>query len=244
MRDKFSRVRHGASGGSSTGSGRGMSASRPQRGKEHPARLKTGLRVDTIDSDETYMSHMGHSNTIQGLARARIIAAATRIWSADPSAALETVATEAAVGRATLHRYFPARADLLRAAAIDGILTLDDALANAGLDEQQAVDALRSATSILVRFGDRLHFVLMAGELLGDAAVTEVELRVDARLHRLLDRAVVERVLRADVPKVWRFRAIEALVYAAWTAVAEGELAANDAPGLVFVTMIRGLGAS
>jgi AcrR family transcriptional regulator len=166
-------------------------------------------------------------------ARGRLIAAATRIWSADPSAPLESVASEAAVGRATLHRYFPARADLLRAAAIDGILTLDEALANAGLTEQPAAEALRALSAILV---------LRAGELLGDAAVTEVERRVDARLHRVLDRAVAEGVLRADVPKAWRFRVIEALVYAAWTAVADGELAVNDAPGLVHDAMLRGLG--
>ena len=187
------------------------------------------------------MSQMGHDR--QRLdARGRLIAAATRIWSADPSAPLDSVASEAAVGRATLHRYFPARADLLRAAAIDGILTLDEALADAGLTEQPAAEALRTMSAILVRFGDRLHFVLMAGELLGDAAVTEVERRVDARLHGVLDRAVAHGVLRADVPKAWRFRVIEALVYAAWTAVAEGELAANDAPGLVHDAMIRGLG--
>jgi hypothetical protein len=135
-----------------------------------------------------------------------------------------------------------ARADLLRAAAIDGILTLDEALANAGLTEQPAAEALRALSAILVRSGDRLHFVLMAGELLGDAAVTEVERRVDARLHRVLDRAVAEGVLRADVPKAWRVRVLEALVYAAWTAVADGELAVNDAPGLVHDAMLRGLG--
>lgn len=187
---------------------------------------------------------MGQKNIDQSPARARILAAATKTWSADPSAPLETVASEAAVGRATLHRYFPARADLLRAAAIDGILTLDEALASAGLAEQAPADALRTMTDILVRFGDRLHFVLMAGDLIGDAAVAEVERRVDRRLHALLDRAVAAGTLRADVPKAWRFRVIEAIVYAAWTAVAEGELAGNDAPGLVYDAMMRGLGAS
>lgn len=187
---------------------------------------------------------MGQEHIIGSAARARIIAAATRIWSADPSAPLDAVANEAAVGRATLHRYFPARADLLRAAAIDGILTLDEALATAGLADHAPADALRTMTDILVRFGDRLHFVLIAGDLLGDAAVAEVERRVDTRLHALLDRAVTDGTLRADVPKAWRFRVIEAIVYAAWSAVAEGDLAANDAPGLVYDAMMRGLGTS
>lgn len=191
---------------------------------------------------------MRQTDTIPSTARRRIIAAATSIWSADPSAPLETVAAEAAVGRATLHRYFPSRADLLRAAAIDGILTLDDALAaalaDASLTEQAPAAALRTMTNTLVRFGDRLHFVLMAGELLNDAAIAEVELRVNTRLHGVLDAAVAGGLLRADVPRAWRFRAIEAMVYAAWTAVAEGELAVNDAPGLVYDAIMHGLGTA
>ena len=104
-------------------------------------------------------------------------------------------------------------------------------------------DALVTMVEILVHFGDRLHFVLVAGELLGDPAITAAEAEVDARLQGVLDNAVVAGVLRSDVPRAWRFRAIEALVYAAWTAVAGGELAPLDAPGLVYDTLIRGLGA-
>ncbi len=95
-----------------------------------------------------------------------------------------------------------------------------------------------------MRCGDQLHFVaLVAGELLGDPDVTEAERHVDARLQLVFDEAVDAGVLRSDVPKAWRFRAIEALVYAAWTTVAGGELAPLDAPGLVYDTLIRGLGA-
>ncbi len=185
---------------------------------------------------------MRATNTTPATNRARIIAAATSIWSADPSAALDLIAVEAGVGRATLHRYFPARADLLRAAAVEGIAAVDAALERAELPARSHHDALVTMVEILVRFGDRLHFVLVAGELLGDPDVTAAESHVDARLQRVLDDAVAAGVLRRDVPKAWRFRAIEALVYAAWTAVADGELAPLDAPGLVYDTLIRGLG--
>ncbi len=186
---------------------------------------------------------MRHDTIAATGSRGRIIAAATRLWSANPSAALELVAAEAGVGRATLHRYFPARTDLLRAAALDGIGALDAALDQAQLKDRSHHDALVTVVEILVRFGDQLHFVLVAGELLGDPEVSAAERLVDARLQLVLDEAVAAGVLRSDVPKVWRFRAIEALVYAAWTAVASGELAPLDAPGLVYDTLIRGLGA-
>jgi AcrR family transcriptional regulator len=185
---------------------------------------------------------MRHRDSDKASNRARIIAAATAVWSQDPSAPLEAIAAEAGVGRATLHRYFPARADLLRAAAIEGITALDAALDQAQLPDRSHHDALVTMVEILVRFGDQLHFVLVAGELLGDPDVTAAEHQVDARLQLVLDAAVAAGVLRSDVPKAWRFRAIEALVYAAWTAVAGGELAPLDAPGLVYDTLIRGLG--
>jgi TetR/AcrR family transcriptional repressor of mexCD-oprJ operon len=174
--------------------------------------------------------------------RARIVAAAIRVWSADPSAPLDLVASEAGVGRATLHRYFPGRADLLRAAALEGITALDAALQSAQLPGRAHHDALATMLAILVQFGDRLHFTLVAGELIGDAEVSAAEAEVDARLGLVLERAVEGGLLRAGVPTAWRFRAIEAMVYAAWTAVASGELAAQDAPGLVYDTVIRGLG--
>lgn len=192
---------------------------------------------------ETILSRMRHTNVAPETNRTRLIAAATRIWSRDPSAPLEAIAVEAGVGRATLHRYFPARADLLRAAAVEGIAALDGALEQAQLQDRSHHDALVTMVEILVRVGDQLHFVLVAGELLGDPAVTAAERQVDARLQRVLDNAVAAGVLRSDVPRAWRFRAIEALVYAAWTAVAGGELAPLDAPGLVYDTLIRGLGA-
>lgn len=186
---------------------------------------------------------MRHRDSEKTSNRARIIASATSVWSQDPSAALETIAVDAGVGRATLHRYFPARADLLRAAAVEGIAALDGALVQAQLPARSHHDALVTMVEILVHFGDRLHFVLVAGELLGDPAITAAEAEVDARLQGVLDNAVAAGVLRSDVPRAWRFRAIEALVYAAWTAVAGGELAPLDAPGLVYDTLIRGLGA-
>lgn len=173
----------------------------------------------------------------------RIVDAATRVWAANRSASLERVAVEAGVGRATLHRLFPARADLIRAATLTGIAALDDALTAAGLGDGAQPDDFSRLIGVLVRAGDQLHFTLVAAELLDDPEVRAAEAIVDARLHMLLDGATRAGVLRADIPRVWRFRAIEALVYAAWTAVAEGDLAPNDAPALVLNTILRGLGA-
>jgi AcrR family transcriptional regulator len=193
--------------------------------------------------NETLLSHMRQQKTAKSANRSRLITAATRVWAADPSAGLDVIAQEAGVGRATLHRHFPARADLLRAAAIEGIEALDAALIAAEFATRTQHDGLVTMVEILVQFGDQLHFVLVAGELVGDADVAAAEQRVDSRIDAVLAAAVAAEILRSDVPPAWRFRAIEALVYAAWTGVANGELAPRDAPALVYDMLIRGLGA-
>ena len=176
-------------------------------------------------------------------ARERILLAAATVWAADPSAPLEVIAQAAGVGRATLHRYFASRGDLIRAAALSGIDALGATLERAALFDMPAGDALDLLIALLVPFGDRLHFLLVTGDLLTDPELAEAEATIDAPIRRLLDAAAAAGVLRADMPGAWRFRALESLLYAAWTAVAAGEVARLDAPVLVRDAFRRGFGA-
>ena len=173
-------------------------------------------------------------------ARERILQAAATVWAADPSAPLEVIAQAAGVGRATLHRYFASRADLIRAAALTGIEALATALDAAMLSDKPAGDALDLLIDVLVPFGDRLHFLLVTGDLLTDPELAAAEAAIDAPIRRLLDAAATAGILRSDVPGAWRFRALESLLYAAWTAVAAGEIARLDAPQLVRDAFRRG----
>jgi len=176
--------------------------------------------------------------------RERLLHAAATIWAANPSASLETIAESAGVGRATLHRHFASRLDLMRATALHGINALTSAIHDATREAQPPDEALDALIEVLVPFGDRLHFLLVTGDLLGDEAVTAAELAVDTPIRRVLDAAAATGALRPEVPAGWRFRALEALLYAAWTAVAEGSLARQDAASLVRDAFRRGFAAS
>lgn len=177
-------------------------------------------------------------------ARDRIVEAAATVWAADPSATLDVVAQRAGVGRATLHRHFPSRAALIRTAALEGIAALAAALDAAALGQRRPAEALDALINILVPFGDRLHFLLVTGELIDDPDLAAAEAAVNGSIRQLLDSAAAAGVLRNDLPSAWRFRALEALLYAAWTAVAVGEIARLDAPELVRDTLRRGFGPS
>lgn len=186
------------------------------------------------------MSLMRHMRPAKLAPRDRLLHAAATVWAANPSAPLETIAEAAGVGRATLHRHFPSRLELMRAAALHGMDALAAAIDVVTREPQPPEQALDALIEMLVPFGDRLHFLLVTGDLLGDEALTVAERAVDAPIRRVLDAAAATGALRSEVPAGWRFRALEALLYAAWTAVAEGSLARQDAAPLVRDAFRRG----
>jgi AcrR family transcriptional regulator len=176
--------------------------------------------------------------------RQRLIDSTARVLSGEPSASLARLARAAGVGRATLHRHFASREALLRAAAHDGLRRLDAALAALDPKRRPAAAGLEALVDTLVPHGQRLHFLLVTPELRGDARLRRLEARIDARLAQHFEAFTQAGLLRADVPQAWLFAALEALLYAAWSAVARGELAAREAPGLLHETLLRGFGTA
>lgn len=176
--------------------------------------------------------------------RQRLLDSAARVLSTQPTASLDQLARAAGVGRATLHRHFASREALLREAARDGLRGLGAALAALDLAKLPPPAALRALVDTLVPHGQRLHFLVVTPELHGDARLLQLEARVDARLAALFEGFTRVGLLRADVPAAWLFAALEALLYAAWSAVARGEVAAQDAPRLLFETLLRGFGTA
>src|ERR1700754_2842398 len=77
--------------------------------------------------------------------RRAIVSAAMDALAAEGGAPLEQVAKAAEVSRTTLHRYFPERADLLRAVVDEAMARVVAATERARLDQGPALDALERA---------------------------------------------------------------------------------------------------
>jgi AcrR family transcriptional regulator len=82
------------------------------------------------------------AKTIRLSARQAIIEAAFQVLNADPSASLATIATTAGVGRATLHRYFSGRSELIHALALQATEEIDNAANQAAKNARSHADAL------------------------------------------------------------------------------------------------------
>jgi AcrR family transcriptional regulator len=166
---------------------------------------------------------------------AALLAAALEVLSQRPGASLAEIAAAAGLSRATLHRVFPGREDLLRALAEDAI-----AAAEAALGRRGAAPPLDEVFRRLVPLGARFHFLLQETWIDQDAALTARQAKLVDRIDAVLAREREAGGLRDDVPLGWQRRVLLELTWSAWAAVADGTVAPRDAAGLALATFLDG----
>ncbi|MEM8920882.1 MAG: helix-turn-helix domain-containing protein, partial [Pseudomonadota bacterium] len=101
------------------------------------------------------------ADSIRPNSKDAIVEAAFAVFSRDPSAALSEVADLAGVGRATLHRYFSSRDELVRALAHLAIQEMDDAVDKACAGIGSYGEAMRVSLDVLIPLGDRHGFLAL-----------------------------------------------------------------------------------
>ena len=181
---------------------------------------------------------MSHMDTIRPSSKEAISLAAAELWSQNPGASVSEVAQRAGVGRATLHRHFPARADLLRAVAIQALDETDAACAHLG-SLPTARQALAGMFEAMIPLG--VPFGFLARCPVDDP---EVERRYQEQVHsleELIEGLRGEGLVAADVPTVWAVEVVNELIWMGWSLVSRGELTPRAAAQLSVRTALRGL---
>ena len=172
--------------------------------------------------------------------REAIIDAAIDTLARNPGASLSEIAARAGVGRASLHRHFRSRDDLVAAITLQSMNEVDAATDEAVGDARTARERLSRMLEAVVPLGDRYHF--LATEAFDDVSL---KTRHEADLEwlgGLVDELREEGLVAPDVPRGWAVANIDAQVWLAWSEVAAGNLAPADAAGLAMRTLLRGLG--
>ena len=172
--------------------------------------------------------------------REAIVDAAIDTFARNPGASLAEVAARAGVGRASLHRHFPSRNDLITDITRQCMDEIDAATAKALDGARSAQERLLKMLEAIVPLGDRYHF--LSAEAFHDEGLwTRYEEELDW-LARLVDDLKAEGVIAADVPRSWAVANIDAQVWLAWSEVAAGKLAPAHAADLALRTLLEGLG--
>ena len=179
--------------------------------------------------------------SLRPTAEAAIIAASFELLAENPGASLGDIAKRAGVGRATLHRYFSSREDLLLALTRAAIREMDEAVDVACEGAPSHSDALYLCLEALVPLGDRYRF--LANEPLDDHPDIAKEFaRQDREMLELIEETKEEGLFDSAVPSKWIVSSFEHLLYAAWKSVNNQECTPTQATGLAWRTLTTGLG--
>ena len=178
--------------------------------------------------------------TIRLTTRDAIINAAFAVFSKNPSAALSEVATLAGVGRATLHRHFASREDLVRQLARIANDEMERAVEAACANVASYSEAVRKSLQALIPLGDRFGFLEL--EPLEDDPDLKVAYdRQRRETEEMVEAAKREGLFDKAIPTSWIVQAYDHLLFAGWESVKAGETTSDQAADLAWLTLTNGL---
>jgi TetR/AcrR family transcriptional repressor of mexCD-oprJ operon len=174
--------------------------------------------------------------------RERVLDHATRLLAHDPGAGVADIAHAAGVGRATLYRHFPSRADLVVAIHERAFAESEAAIAASRIADGTAAAALERLVAALLEVGDRYRFLLADEALdLSDEHRRAHTARLRAPLLALIDRGQASGELSRSMDPAWMLTAFGAVVLAAQREIVAGRLERGPAAAIVTRTLLRGL---
>lgn len=168
-----------------------------------------------------------------------ILEAAFEVFSQNPGASLADVAKRAGVGRATLHRHFSGRTDLMVALTLTAAKELDAAVEQATADCQTYTEGLEAGLNAILPLAAR-HMFLSTEPASQDPRVAEVYAAQVGDLAHDIDMAKAEGTFDPNVPTEWIVQAYENLIYAGWSMVVAGDATPKQAAVLAWRTLTKG----
>ncbi|MEO1647650.1 MAG: TetR/AcrR family transcriptional regulator [Pseudomonadota bacterium] len=171
-----------------------------------------------------------------------VIEAGFNLLNENPKASLADIAAHAGVGRATLHRHFSGRDDLIRGMARVAIREMDAAVEAACEDVSSSGDALRQILTALIPLGDRYQFLLRE-TVEDDEEIAAAFDKQKREMLELVSAAKDEGLFDTSTPTSWIARVFDNILYSAWESVSAQELTPSQASTLAWQTLTQGLGA-
>lgn len=163
-----------------------------------------------------------------------IVKAAARMLADDPRVSMQEIASAAGLHRATVHRHFPSRDDLVRAVLEHAYDESDRAFEQILEDASgTSADQLERFVDAMLEIGDRWRTYRYTG------VTPEVQRRREALgspLRVLIGQAQADGSVRTDLPADLVATALGGVVHAALTRMADGGLTREQ--GVKFVLQV------
>jgi AcrR family transcriptional regulator len=173
--------------------------------------------------------------------RQAIIEAAFQLYKDNPASSLADIAEQAGIGRATLHRHFKGRDDLLCELAKIAIKDIDQAVNQLTTDASSYSEALKLTIDAVLPLGDRQWFLYQ--ESLESHPEIQAEFqRQSDELSAVINEAKKEGCFDSSLPTSWITQTFDHLIFAGWEMVKMEESTPKQAAKLVWETLINGTG--
>lgn len=169
----------------------------------------------------------------------RILDAAIRELAMHPSATLGEIADASGLHRATLHRHFTTREDLLRALYARAAEEAETAYLEAGPEEGAFEDALGRVMRAAVELSDRYRVLLNAD----DPEFAAHRERAGRPVLALFAHGRATGAIRRDLPERWLYLTFRGVLIAAAEAIADDTLSVEEATQAACSTLLSGLSA-
>jgi AcrR family transcriptional regulator len=170
-----------------------------------------------------------------------LLDAAVATLAANPGASLQEIADAIGISRATLHRRFASRDELLMAIgewAIGQLEGISDSVESSGLRGRAAIEALLEQA---IQLAPKIGFLISEHTLeCNEVFMSRVD-TAQQRWHRMIEDGQRLGEIRVDLPARWIADAIEGLMIAVFHGVRRGFTAPNDALRLVRITLLDGV---
>lgn len=169
-----------------------------------------------------------------------LIEAAFTVLNVEPTASLADIAAAAGVSRATLHRHFRGRDDLIRVLAIQAQAETERAADEASATASSYSDALRKILKAMILLGDR-HWFLAQESM---QAFPEIRAENDRQKNdfvEAVERAREEGLFHSSCPVEWIVQTYDHLIHAGWELVRTGHATHTQAANLAWTTLKSGL---
>ncbi len=158
-----------------------------------------------------------------------------------PTASLADIATYAGISKATLHRYFANRDDLMLALGYRALELVARAFADAEIETGSVIDALTRVSETLVPLGDKLHLLWNESLYALHPDFAAAEQATQEPMLRLIKRGQANSELRDDLSAEWLMQLIDYALFAVWVSVYEGYAARRDAARMLLTTLLDGI---
>ncbi len=172
--------------------------------------------------------------------RQAILNAAIEVLARNQAASLGEIATAAEVGRTTLHRYFPDRAELITALGAETQTRLNRATERARMGEGTGRDAIRRLCQEYFELGDLLSLMFAEQSVLTGPEWTDMG-TCDPEFVAVVERGYRDGTIDPQLPADWVQSIIWAQLYSGWSYQRETGAARYEVLRLVLRTVTGAL---